>query len=332
MVTTPSVDSFMQDIPVSLAVSAFNGTSFDPEQRAETVRREYAQTLHSDFSALARCVKDASTAAALESAFVTYRAGLRRRWLAFLSSRTRCVSWFISGPARYPAARMNKRFDISDRRLADFTEFRKRAFAAIARDLDPTRGPIMASDEDAVERLAEKIAAAEADQEAMKAANAAVRKAAQGGPSAQITALRALGYTPAQIIPIMDTRWGQRVGFASYQLSNNLANIRRMRDRLDSLRSAKATPATSYTGAGDIRLEDDPPANRVRLFFPGKPDGPTRSTLKSHAFRWAPSVGAWQAFRNHRSLALARAIAGVDAAAAPDAVSAAEDAYSHYAA
>jgi len=34
--------------------------------------------------------------------------------------------------------------------------------------------------------------------------------------------------------------------------------------------------------------------DRVQLIFPGKPSDDHRALLKSNAFRWAPSVGAWQ--------------------------------------
>ena len=33
--------------------------------------------------------------------------------------------------------------------------------------------------------------------------------------------------------------------------------------------------------------------------------------LKGAGFRWTPSLGCWQAYRNHRALSVAKAIAGV---------------------
>lgn len=36
-----------------------------------------------------------------------------------------------------------------------------------------------------------------------------------------------------------------------------------------------------------------------------------RDTLKRSGFRWAPSVGAWQAYRNPQSIIAAERIAGV---------------------
>jgi hypothetical protein len=42
------MEQYMQDIPLNLAVSAFNGTSFNPEKRGESYRNDYAKTLAGD--------------------------------------------------------------------------------------------------------------------------------------------------------------------------------------------------------------------------------------------------------------------------------------------
>lgn len=49
----------------------------------------------------------------------------------------------------------------------------------------------------------------------------------------------------------------------------------------------------------------------MRLYFSGKPDDATRGRLKSRGFRWTPSLGCWQAYRNPTALDVARREAGV---------------------
>lgn len=100
-------------------------------------------------------------------------------------------------------------------------------------------------------------------------------------------------------------------GFEPFELTNNNANIRRLRDRLATVEKAHATPATEHQGT-KARLEDCPAENRVRLFYPGKPDADTRATLKSSGFRWTPSLGCWQAYRNNRTLPMAHHLAGLE--------------------
>ena len=56
---------------------------------------------------------------------------------------------------------------------------------------------------------------------------------------------------------------------------------------------------------------EDTEENRVMFVFPGKPDDDTRSLLKSHAFKWSPSRGAWVRQLNNAGLWAAKAIRAV---------------------
>jgi len=84
-------------------------------------------------------------------------------------------------------------------------------------------------------------------------------------------------------------------------LSNNNANIRRLKARLKSIEHAKATPADEIEVGEGIRIEQNPSANRIRIFYPGKPDAEERSALKYHGFRWSPKMKAWSGYINYRT-------------------------------
>jgi hypothetical protein len=306
MLTLANLES---DIPLDLAQRAHAGTSFVPENRGASERSGYAATLIGDYSSLEKYATTDEKRATLDEEFTRYREGYRSRYLAHLTARSRCMSTMITGGSNFPTRRNAKRNDVADKRTTELVEYRERALTAIRKALQPELRPVMAGDSDATTRLLEKITKAEDIQARMRACNAAIRKHAKAGPDAQIAVLVGLGLTETRARDLLQPDFAGRIGFADYELTNNNANIRRMKVRLTQIARDQATETTEITGES-ARLEDSPADNRVRLYFPGKPDVEVRDRLKSAGFRWTPSLGCWQAYRNHNSLAVARREAG----------------------
>lgn len=305
-------ESLKNDIPLSTAIAAHNGTSWTPEKRGEQAVNDYVSTLASDYERLQKGAKTELKQQILDAEFETYRQGYRSRFMAYLHSHARCMSSMIAGPSNYPVRRQQKRNDIADKRLTELCEYRERALSAIHKKMHPELAPIMAGDSDAVERLAEKIKKAEDLQARMKACNAAIRKHAKAGAEKQVAALMELGLGEKHAHSLLQPDFCGRIGFADYELTNNNANIRRMKERLAQIAKAKtAQPLTVENNESGITFEDCPADNRVRLFFPGKPDAQIRDALKSNGFRWAPSLNCWQAYRNDRAISHAKKVAGV---------------------
>lgn len=73
---------------------------------------------------------------------------------------------------------------------------------------------------------------------------------------------------------------------------------RRRQRRTDRKALVDADAASSVQHAeksfGDVRVILNKALDRVQIIFPGKPADDERAALKFHAFRWAPSTGAWQ--------------------------------------
>ena len=300
----------ISDIPMSVAVQAFSGTSFVPEKRGMQAVEEYAKEIEEIRATLLANAEIGGTLALFEDEFQRIRLGIRKRFIAWLNSRGRCMSPMIAGPAKFPVARQQKRNRIEQRRLEESIDYRQRAMRAAIRNLRPDLRPIMAGDSDAVLRLQEQIDDAEALQARMKAANAAIRKYFKEGSEAMSLALQLIGFSAALAEELIKPDVMGAVGFPDYRLRNNNANIRRMKERMAQIVRAKAAPDSSVTGADGIQLDDCPAENRVRLTFPGKPAAEIRAKLKRSGFRWAPSLGVWQAYRNSNSIALAQQMAG----------------------
>lgn len=297
--------SFVADIPRELAQAAYSGVSFTPEKRADQEREGYSATLESDYANLQKLIEDKpEMAATLASEFERYRHGYRERYLKKLASDSRCMSWMITGPSNFPVRRMEKRNRVAHKRLTELVEFRERALAAIRKTLCPELRPVMAGDSDAVSRLKEKIEAAEKIQANMKASNAAIRKHAKTGEAAQIAALVGLGHSVGVARQLLTPDFAGRIGFADYEMTNNNANIRRMKGRFAEIERNHAIPA-SQTQGEHASMEDCPAENRIRLFFQGKPSEEVRTRLKSAGFRWTPSLGCWQAYRHEHTKQIA---------------------------
>jgi hypothetical protein len=163
---------------------------------------------------------------------------------------------------------------------------------------------ISSDDPAAILKLEVKIAEAERNHELMKAANAVIRQALKlqrTFAEQVIFAAEKLNISVRDAEALMRPDFMGRVGVPAYELSNNNANIRRMKQRLEDLKrqAAKAAEQAAQPDQGNevvagVEIERDAVENRLRLHFPGKPDSATIADLKARGFRWSPSNMAWQ--------------------------------------
>lgn len=146
---------------------------------------------------------------------------------------------------------------------------------------------IFSDDPNATEKLADKIERLENRQTLMREANKAIRKN-------NTEKLLDLGFSESQIPALFKPDFCGRIGFADYQLTNNGANIRRLRQRLEQLTKLKSRETVETKFENDIRIVDNIEDNRTQIFFPEKPNEKIRKQLKGRGFRWSPTCGAWQ--------------------------------------
>lgn len=183
----------------------------------------------------------------------------------------------------------------SERRDRNFRARIERGFrksfelAALAKEIESRIagvgcGGISSDDPEAEAKILRRIAKLEASQTTMKRANAAIRKKDDD-------ALVRLGFSDEQIAKLKLPDFGGRVGFPGYALTNNNANIRRLRLRLAEL-AAKPTTSSEQV-IGDVRMVQDADDNRVVLHFPGKPADAVRAELRASGFKWSPTRVAW---------------------------------------
>lgn len=107
-----------------------------------------------------------------------------------------------------------------------------------------------------------------------------------------MAALMEMGMSEAEAKEVLDPGWCNRPGFMPFQLQNNNANIRRVRQRILQLEQAARNVTLEREGNG-YAYREDAEENRVMFLFDGKPEPEVRALLKSHGFKWSPTRGAW---------------------------------------
>jgi hypothetical protein len=220
----------------------------------------------------------------------------------------------ITGPSNFPAARNRKRLDTAHKRLEEFLDWTKRFRERMLKTYDPRRAnhTIYSDDADAIGKLRAKIEEAEQAQAMMVAANKIVRNKKFSDDNERAEALIELGLTRTSAYAVCVPDYMGRPGFAGYQLTNNSANIRRMKERIEQLereaqrqeerQTENVTGVTEATVLGQpCKVVENVSIQRLQLVFDGKPPAAIREKLKHSGFRWSPTEGAWQRLLNEAS-------------------------------
>jgi len=207
---------------------------------------------------------------------------------SYYRNEASCPSVMISGAGNFPVGKKKKQNERRETLLNDWNYLE--SYARKIEDLLTMNQPILSNDEQAIELLEEKLEALKEKQENMKAVNKAIKKkdVAVGNEE-----LRDMGYSDNDIAELRKPNFGGIVGYPSFSLQNNLANIKRVEARLKKLKSVKAD-GTKEVECEFFKVVENTDLMRLQLIFDGKPNDEVRSILKKHAFRWSPSNKSWQ--------------------------------------
>ncbi len=154
------------------------------------------------------------------------------------------------------------------------------------------KGGISSDDPEAVVKLREKLVKLEAQQKRWKAINKAWR-AFNKKPDATATVklLDALDDSARITVERFKPEYSWQKGPAEgFQLSNNNANMKRVKQRIAELECVAATEPAAEVVCNWYRLVENVEENRIQLIFPDKPSATIRKDLKSNGFRWSPML------------------------------------------
>lgn len=249
-------------------------------------RKEVDEAFELAEEAIAKCPEAAEKITALAN---RYSRRMAEYYNKEASIGTRCPSVMISGGSNFPVRKKEKQVAAWEANSKFYQETQYILYQI--QRLGAGHQAIQSGDPDARQKLRAKLQKRQDLQERMKAVNAAIRLK---DPAKGDAKLSEMGYTAEQIKELRTPDFCGRVGFASYQLSNNNAEIRRLTARIKSLEEAQAAPAAEPEQHEGFRVVENTEAMRLQIIFEDKPDAETRTLLKSNGFRWAPSQSAWQ--------------------------------------
>ena len=230
--------------------------------------------------------------------------GFVRRWAAYQHAGSRVLNWMITGPARFPVRSNEKRMDTEHKRLTEYLDYAKSAPARAVKDAKRARaqalGAVGVVEEELLD-LKRQLTAREEAQAFMKLVNEVIRKGKfKAGDGEKLSAAlkeRGQEVGPNRAGMILNVESYERPGYQQWQLSNNLANIKRLKDRVAQV-EAKAQRVEQADSrereVNGVKIVEDNHDDRLRLIFDGKPAPQIIAALKGRGFRWSPSNGAWQ--------------------------------------
>lgn len=281
---------------------AHYNTSFSPEKRGEQEFEGFCGTCEKIIEQIDKLQLSEEIKAVEKTLFVET---LFNKEMQYLRIKSNCISSMITGGSNFPVRRAERANQAEHRASEVYWNFVNNYIKRLEKKHGINNsGIIKTSDENAVEQLEEKILKLEQMQEKMILANKIIRKH-KTNEERKIELMKA-GFSEKLIDEMLKVNCFGGIGFERYELTNNNANIKRLKERLEKTKKLKTMDNFEKVYSSGIKLEDAPSENRIRIFFNGKPDSSTITELKRHAFRWTPSLGCWQAYRNTRSMEFAK--------------------------
>lgn len=217
-----------------------------------------------------------------------YEERLVQRYKEWFRAQSRCFSVLVTGAGNFNQRKHQKANDAERAAYERLQAWKEKTIKRLNRKERLTG---MAE----VERLRAILEAAEETHEKMKQVNQICRRKCTD--EEQVDAIVAeCGIKEEQakelVFPDPD-RGTYRKGFASYQLSLNLAKIKDLKAKI-ARHEAMAEKEDNVLEFDGFDIELDYSEERLRIRHHEKPDAGTIQELKGNGFRWSPKNKAWQ--------------------------------------
>lgn len=251
------------------AYKAHQGTSFSPEKRAESCVRDYEEQLNEDLKNMPDEEKE------------RYIEGYKKHLFAWLSAKSRCLSSMITGPANFPVRRNEKANNSEHNRSVEFTEWREKALKYIAKKAEESK-PQEIKDSEQFMQLKKQVDRLFEGWGVVNFKGRLETVAKSGNTELVAKVLEYLKFMQVEKNRVLCTPKN------SIWLLANVAEV--IKEKTVDKETAKSK---EYEING-VKVIENIQADRIQLFFDGKPKPEIISELKHSAFKWSPSNYCWQ--------------------------------------
>lgn len=253
-----------------MAYRAHTGTSFSPEKRATDVVKCYERELNDDLQRMP------------ENERQRYLDGYKKHLFAWLSAKSNCISTMIAGPANFPVRRATKANLAERKRSDEFTEWRNKAFQSINKRIEADK-PQSIKDDEMFSKIKKEIDRCFEWNLSVTLLKGRIETVAKTGNVELIK--KTLDYLENQQIS------RNKVIATKRNSIWQLADVaHKYSDKIESMRTADSNEST----INGVRVVNNIQADRIQLFFDGKPAPEIIGKLKKNAFKWSPSQYCWQ--------------------------------------
>ena len=265
------------------AKQAYYWNSFTPDKRGVQVVKNYQDLLESDIEKL-------RAKGSTDEQVAKYIDGFKSRFGELLSATGRTASSAVAGPAKFPVEKNRKALE---RERAVYNDFQQWRDKILNRKFAGKTTPMVE-----LEKAQSDLAEAEKAHKDYIAINKIVRSKTISEPEKIAKLKELLVDTPEKaILDLMKPDFTNQIGIADYTLRNNLAKIKRLKDRVMELenkvsRGAQGDITEMKFDGGVVKV--DYTKDRVQIMHDEKPSDEVRAQLKGNGWRWSSIDKAWQ--------------------------------------
>lgn len=263
---------------------AHTGTSFSPEKRGKQIVIDYEGQLNEDLQSIPNFERSA------------YIENYKKYLFAWLRSKAQCISTMIAGPSNFPVRRAEKANRTEQNRYTEFQDWRERAKKSIARRIEDAKPEVQKNAErwEKIKRNIESsihtiiaidngINTYSSRPLFVSSITEKIKTLAKNADSEMVE--RSLN---------LIKEWNEKSKKPIITEKNSIWKLLEVCEVNREKQVDRANTESNEYEINGVKIVKNFQADRLQLYFDGKPESNIIQTLKSKAFKWSPSNGCWQ--------------------------------------